>query len=240
MRGFGRDRSVRALERRLREERPAPSRALLAAFDRAPARRPGRQVGYAAGLTAALLVALASVGGASYAANAVTHAVKVAAKAVTPATSSQPITIKGISAGGDQYQPGFGFGDPNHEHSGPPGLEKKGGEKAPPAQAKTTADGKKVVSTSITVDEQAALYFSVLDADGNRLVLNQQGTKIGNGKVTGKQVKSLHYVVLVPRTLPVSLQIPKGVLTAGQTYRLHVIAVDAEGNKSDTDIPFTA
>jgi len=46
--------------------------------------------------------------------------------------------------------------------------------------------------------------------------------------------------VLVPRTLPVSLQIPKGVLTAGQTYRLHVIAVDAEGNKSDTDIPFTA
>src|SRR5437868_10781631 len=40
------------------------------------------------------------------------------------------------------------------------------GEKTPPAQTKTVAGGKAiVVSTSITVDEQAALYFSVVDAE---------------------------------------------------------------------------
>jgi hypothetical protein len=200
----------------------------------------GTKFGVAAALTVALAVALAAAGGVSYAADAVRHAATVAKRAVAPASANGPIVVRGISAGGDQYRPGYGFGDENHNHTGPPELGRQGGDKAPPAQAKTVAGGKKVVTTSITVDEQAALYFSVLDADGNRLLLNQEGSKVGGGKVSGRQVKSLHYVVLVPRTIPVSLQIPKGVLKAGETYTLRVIAVDPDGNKSTVEVPFVA
>ena len=42
--------------------------------------------------------------------------------------------MRGLTAGGDQYRPGYGFGDENHNHTGPPGLSGKGGEKTPPAQ----------------------------------------------------------------------------------------------------------
>ena len=43
-----------------------------------------------------------------------------------------------------------------------------------------------------------------LDADGNRVLLNQQGSTVG-GKTSGKQVKTIHYVVLVPRSIPIQL-----------------------------------
>ena len=193
---------------------------------------------FAASFTVALAVALAAVGGVSYAATAVTHAAKQAAKLVAPATKHGVVVVKGLSAGGDQYKPGYGFGDPNHNHSGPPGLSGKGGEKTPPAQTASTGTREKVV-TRIRVDEQAALYISVLDADGNRLLLNQEGSKVGT-TVSGKQVKTIHYVVLVPRSLPIQLLVPKNLLVNGQTYRIHVIAVDSDGNKSETDIPFVA
>ena len=195
-----------------------------------------RQYGFAGALTLALVVALAAVGGVSYAANSVTHAVKAAAHAVAPAKTHGAVSVSGLTAGGDQYKPGFGFGDPNHNHDGPPGLSGKGGEKTPPAQTRTEGTKLRVV-TRIRVDEQAALYISVLDADGNRLLLNQKGAKIG-GAVDGKQVKTIHYVMLVPRSIPLQLVIPKNLLTKGQTYTIHVIAVDADGNKSSTDIPF--
>jgi hypothetical protein len=79
----------------------------------------------------------------------------------------------------------------------------------------------------------------VLDPDGDRLVLNQKGSKVGTG-LSGKQVKTIHYVVLVPRSIPIQLLVPKHMLVKGQTYRIHVIAVDSGGNKSETDIPFVA
>lgn len=204
-------------------------------FNSGPERR---RTAFAASLTAALAVALAAVGGVSYAANAVSHAARQAAKLVAPKAVHGVVVVKGLTAGGDQYKPGYGFGDPNHNHSGPPGLTGKGGEKTPPAQAETVGSKVKVV-TRIRVDEQAALYLSVLDANDNRLILNQNGSKVG-GAVSGNQVKTIHYVVLVPRSIPIQLLVPKNLLVKGQTYRIHVIAVDSGGNKSETDIPFVA
>jgi hypothetical protein len=199
-----------------------------------------KQLAFAAALTVTLVVALSAVGAVSYAATAVSHAAKAAVHVVAPAKKSGVVVVKGLSAGGDQYRPGYGWGDPNHTHSGPPGLTRgKGGEKAPPAQVKKTTKND-IVTTSVTVDEQAALYFSVLNADGTRLQLTQNGTKIGGGAVSGKRVKTIHYVVLVPRTLPISLVVPKSVLVKGHTYKLHVIAVSPDGSKSTIDIPFVA
>jgi hypothetical protein len=199
-----------------------------------------RQFAFATGLTAIMLIGLAAVGGVSYAATAVQHAAKVAVKAVTPAAHHSTRTVFAVSAGGDQYKPGYGFGDPNHTHTGPPGLTKgTPGENTPPAQ--TTKVGKAlVVATSITLDEQAALYFSVLDKNGNELLLTQKGSKFSGGSAAGRQTKSIHYVMLVPRTMPFSLRIPANLLVSGQTYSIRVIAVSPSGVRSTITIPFTA
>jgi hypothetical protein len=236
---------LRSLEDALGRYRPVASRELLAAIagpnaaPAAPARRPGFQVAFAVGLSAALFAALLTVGGVSYAANAVTHAARSAsAVLVTHVT----YVGKSISAGGDQYRPGYGFGDPNHNHTGPPGLTKGqgGGSKAPPAQTSSARDRKAIlVSTAITADEQAALYFSVLDPKGTQLLLTQRGSTIGGG-VQGPQVKTIHYVMLVPRTIPLQIRVPANLLVAGRTYRIRVIAVDAQGDKSTLFVAFTA
>ncbi|MDQ1540450.1 MAG: hypothetical protein QOH29_1176, partial [Actinomycetota bacterium] len=147
----------------------------------------------------------------------------------------------GSTAGGDQYKPGYGFGDPNHNHTGPPGIGGgKPGQKSPPAQVAPTNDRKAIMAAGqITVDEQAALYFSVLDSRGNQLLLTQRGSKIG-GKVDGPQVKTIHYVMLVPRSIPVQIRVPANLLAKGETYRIRIIAVDAQGNKTIRYISFTA
>ena len=237
-------RDLRRLEGRLRSERPQPSRGLVAAF--APRRQGAavrRQLAFASALTAILLVALAAVGGVSYAANAVGHAVQEAAKVVTPQSHHSVRAIDVISSGGDQYRPGYGFGDPNHNHTGPPGLtrtEEGSGTKAPPPQTTRTKDGKAIlVQATIAADEQAALYFSVVDANGRQLLLTQRGSTIGHG-VQGPQTKTIHYVMLVPRAIPLRLRIPANLLAHGVTYRIRVIAVDAQGNKTTFFIPFTA
>jgi hypothetical protein len=235
--------ALRPLEEALRRYRPPAPRALIVAIAGTPpaepgpsparSRRPQLVVGVA--LTVLVFASLAAVGGVSYAANAVTHAAR--SVLVTRTT----LVGKGLTAGGDQYRPGYGFGDPNHEHTGPPGVENgKPGEKAPPSQVKSTSDTKAfLVSAQITVDEQAALYFSVLDSNGNQLLLTQRGSRIGS-KVEGPQVKTIHYVMLVPRTVALQLRVPANLLQHGQTYTLRVIAVDAQGNKTRTLIPFTA
>jgi hypothetical protein len=232
---------LRALEDGLRRYRPpAPRELVLAIAGPAPQqvrnRRP--QLAFAAGLTAVLLLALFAVGGVSYAANAVAHAADAAKSVVVTHTR---VVGKAITAGGDQYQPGYGFGDENHNHSGPPGISNgKPGEKAPPTQVVRTGDSKAVLATGqITVDEQAALYFSVLDSKGNQLLLTQRGSRIGDA-VEGPQVKTIHYVMLVPRTIAVKIRVPANLLQKGQSYRIRIIAVDAQGNKTRTFINFTA
>jgi hypothetical protein len=232
------NRDLRKVERRLRDARPTPSAELMRAL--APRRVKRPQFAFAGALTAALVISLAAVGGVSYAATAVNSVVKAAQKIVAPKSNHLVFSIKAPNAGGDQYRPGFGFGDPNHNHTGPPGLTKGAeGEKAPPAQVKRVNSKATTVSTSITLDEQAALYFSVLDSQGNTLLLTQKGSAIGSG-LQGPQTKSIHYVMLVPRTLSFQIRVPANLLVAGQTYSIRVIAVDAQGNKSQTTIPFTA
>jgi hypothetical protein len=232
------NRDLRKVERRLRNERPAPSAELMRSL--APRRVKRPQFAFAGALTAALAISLSAVGGVSYAANAVNSVVKAAKQIVTPQSNHLVLTINGANAGGDQYRPGYGWGDKNHTHTGPPGLAKgKPGEKAPPAQVKRLNSQAVTVSTSVTVDEQAALYFSVLDAQGNPLLLTQKGSAVGTG-LKGPQTKSIHYVMLVPRTLSFQIRIPANLLVAGQSYSIRVIAVDADGNKTQTTIPFTA
>jgi hypothetical protein len=232
------NRDLRKMERRLRDARPTPSAELMRALTPRRAKRP--QLAFAGALTAALAISLAAVGGVSYAATAVNSVVNAAKQIVAPKSNHLVLTINGPNAGGDQYKPGYGFGDPNHNHSGPPGLTKgKAGTKAPPAQVKHLNSNAISVATSITLDEQAALYFSVLDSKGNALLLTQKGSAVGAG-LDGPQTKSIHYVMLVPRTLSFQIRIPANLLVTGQTYNIRVIAVDAQGNKSQTLIPFTA
>lgn len=234
---------LRSLEAALLRYRPAAPRQLVEAIagprEAAPARGTRwPQLAAAAGFTALLAAGLSAVGGVSYAANAVTHAAQSARQVLVTHVT---VVGKGITAGGDQYQPGYGFGDPNHSHDGPPGLTNgKPGQKAPPAQVTPARDGKAfLASGTITVDEQAALYFSVLDSSGTQLLLTQRGSRIG-GKVEGPQVKTIHYVMLVPRTVPVQIRVPKNLLRAGETYRIRIIAVDPQGNKTISFISFTA
>ena len=233
------------LEARLRAERPIAPKELIAAIAAAdPAGRarlrPARAgVLFSGVLTLAIAGALSAVGGVSYAANAVSHAAEAARAVVVTRTHASPLSI---SAGGDQYRPGYGFGDPNHNHTGPPGLSTGGGgQKSPPAQTTRASDGKaKLAAATISADEQAAIYISVLDAKGNQLLLTQKGTKIGGQGVEGPQVKTIHYVMLVPRLLSLRVRIPANLVVAGRRYSIRVIAVDAQGNKSTAFIPFTA
>lgn len=202
-----------------------------------PSRIP-RRVGVAA-LSVAMLGALASVGGVSYAADAVTHAVDVARSAAVPAQSH---IVRGLSAGGDQYRPGYGYGDPNHNHTGPPGLLRGGGA-APSLQARSADSVANVVATEVTFDEQCHLYVSVIDADRNELLLTQRskrgGSAIGRG-IDGPQTKIIQYLVLVPRSIPLSLRIPDNLLTPGRVYRIRIVAVDPQGYKSTLLVPFRA
>jgi hypothetical protein len=233
-------RNNRHLERLLREARFEPPSELVQSLT--PRRAQRRQFAFAGALTAALLVGLASVGGVSYAANAVNHAVRTAKKVVVPAKHHRAKAPTSVSAGGDQYRPGYGFGDPNHNHTGPPGLSGNGGgkgEKAPPGQTRPAGKGILVIS-SFSSDEQAAVYFSVLDPSGTQLLLTQKGTTVGGNATTGVQTKTIHYVLLVPRVLGLQIRVPANLLEAGKTYNLRIIAVDHEGNKSTQLIPFTA
>lgn len=238
-----RKREVRALERRVRDERPTPTTQLIARF--APARRthPRRQLALAGGLTAVLLVAMSAVGGISYAANSVADAAHVAKSIVAPAKGHGAVVSRATSAGGDQYKPGYSCGDESHSHTGPPGLTNEGGAFAPPLKAQTKDTFAKVVGTSFTIDEQAHLYVSVIDSSGTELLLTQKskrgGSSLGQG-LDGPQTKVIQYLVLVPRAIPLQLRIPDNLLTPGRTYSIRIIAVDPQGNKSVTYVRFRA
>jgi hypothetical protein len=199
----------------------------------------------AGGVSAAMVAGLATVGGVSYAATAVTHAVKVVAAPATHKAPRQAITLSGLTAGGDQYRPGYGFGDPNHNHDGPPGLTRAGGENAPPLETRPAAGGlAKVAGTTVTFDEQAHLYISVVDQNGTPLLLTQQskrgGTSIGGTGVGGPQTKFIQYVVRVPRPITFGLRIPENLLASGGVYRIRIVAIDPQGNKSTLLVPFRA
>jgi hypothetical protein len=229
----------RSLERRLKRERPRPRTELLASIARelGGARRPAARLrlGFAGALTGALVVMLASVGGIGYAASAAKQAVNAVQRVVTP---QHAIAVEGLSAGGDQYKPGYGWGDKNHNHTGPPGLKRQG--TVHPLQKSKAAPGNtQSVSFKVNLDEQAHLWISVLDSKGKALLLNQKGSKVGKA-VKGKQTKTIRYLALVPRTIPISLRIPSKLLKPGVTYRIRVVAQDPQGHKRVLVIPFQA
>ena len=235
----------RDLEARLRAERATPGDELVRAISRRVGPRPTGvpRLALAGGLSAVMLLALGSVGGISYAANAAKEAAHVVRKAVAPKAGQKAIVVKGISAGGDQYQPGYGFGDPNHNHAGPPGQERAGGEAAPPLRARAAGPLAKTVNTTVSIDEQAALFISVVDSAGTPLLLTQEskrgGSKVGAG-IAGPQTKFIRYTLLVPRAFPLALRIPANLLEAGKTYSIRIVAIDADGNRSELRIPFVA
>lgn len=244
MRGLRNWMSDRSLERRLRRLSPQPSAQLTAAVARSlgPQRRPrvAARVALTGGLTAAMLGALGAVGGIGYAASAAGQAAHALKRVVSP---QQAVVVRGLSSGGDQYKPGYGWGDDTHNHSGPPGLQEKGssGEFAPPIQPQPTKDGKAAkVAFSLSVDEQAHLWISVVDGKGKPVLLTQQASKIGGKAVKGKQTKSIQYQVLVPRTIPFQLQIPANLLKQSGKYKIRVVARDPDGNKRTLTLPFSS
>jgi hypothetical protein len=229
------------LARRLRKQRPEPSSALLRSVASDLGTRPRRsalpRVAFAGVLTAVLLAAVGAVGGVGYAASTVQDAVK-AVKHVFVGQGS--VTVSGLTAGGDQYRPGYGWGDKNHNHTGPPGLTgSKPGAKAPPAQTTSAGPKAKFVITSIKVDEQASLWISVVNAKGRLIVLTQgKGAKVGSG-ISGKPTRVIHYQVLVPRAIPLKLRVPSSLVKPGAQYRIKIVAKDPQGHASTMFIPFT-
>jgi hypothetical protein len=233
------------LEGELRASRPRPSDELVSRIEgRIRSERPSRvnrstfRVAVPVTITGVMVGSLAAVGGVGYAATSVTHAAKAVAHVFVPAKQHQAIVVEGLTAGGDQYKPGFGWGDPNHEHSGPPGLVKKGGEFAPPLTPLVV--GKTAtVSTNFTIDEQAHLFISVIDKKtGKELLITQTKSKL-TSKLKGVQAKNINYLALVPRTIPIKLAIPANLLTPGSTYAIRIIARDKQGNKSTILLPFS-
>jgi hypothetical protein len=228
------------IERLLRANRPQPRDDFVRDVARrtvAAPRRPHLRFALAGALSAAMLIALGAVGGLGYAASSVTHAAKLATRLVTPAKTSRTAGPVSISAGGDQYQPGYGFGDPNHNHAGAPRLQRGNGEFAPPVRPKTK-DGTVYVSTTITIDEQAHLTISVVDAKtGKKLLITQEKSSVGQG-VKGPPTKNIEYLVLVPRAIRIRLAIPRALLVHGRRYLIEVVAIDPDGNRSKISVPF--
>ncbi len=234
------------LEGELRAARPRPSDQLVSRIEgRIHAERPSLahrgsfRIAVPVALTAVMVGALAAVGGVGYAATSIESAAKAVSHVFVPAKAHQAIVVEGLSSGGDQYQPGFGFGDPNHNHTGPPGLKKQGGAFAPPLTP-VVKGPTAFVTTSFTIDEQAHLWFSVLDRTTGKELLITQTKSRATKPLSGVQAKNINYLVLVPRTIPLKLAIPKNLLTPGHKFAIRVIARDPDGNKTRTLIPFTS
>jgi hypothetical protein len=233
------------LERDLRAARPKPSDELVSRIEgRIRSEQPARvrrsfRVAVPVTLTAVMIGSLAAVGGVGYAATSVGHAVKAVTHVFSPAKEHVTLTIAGATSGGDQYQPGFTFGDPVDNHPGPPVVTKQGGAFAPPLVPKV--DGlAALITTNFTIDEQAHLFISVIDkTTGKELLITQKKSKLGS-KLDGVQSKNVNYLVLVPRTIPIKLAVPTNLLKAGASYAIRIIARDPQGNKKTLLIPFTS
>jgi hypothetical protein len=236
--------SERALERHLRRNAPQPraelTESVLRAIGSRRRTRPALRVAVTGGLTAAMLVALGAVGGIGYAASSAAHAVKAVHRVLVPSSKQSAIVVRGLSAGGDQYRPGYGFGDPNHNHSGPPGLQRQGGAFQPLLTSQPVKGTNfERVNFNVVLDEQAHLWISVLSPQGKPLQLNQKRSKVGKA-IKGKPTKFIQYLALVPRTLPMSLTIPGNLLKPGKTYRVRIVARDPSGKKKTLIVPFRA
>jgi len=83
----------------------------------------------------------------------------------------------------------------------------------------------------ITLDTQAHLYVTLLAANGTKLLLPQQGSRIG-WWLQGKPAKALQALQLQPGALPLRLRVPAAQLRARGPHTLRIVAVDPYGRKS--------
>jgi hypothetical protein len=203
----------------------------------------GRRVALLAAMTVAGAACLGATGSLSYAASTLHAVAGVAHRVGTP---QRAIVARGLTAGGDQYQAGYAFGDPEHNHDGPPGIVREAtdaGPAAAPLLPEPAVGGSaKLVGTSIAFDEQVHLWISVIDPGNRPLLLTQHskrgGSSVGRG-LTGPQTKFIQYAVLVPRVIPMRLRVPSNLLEPGVRYRIRIVAIDPQGNRSQVLIPFS-
>lgn len=185
-------------------------------------------------VTAVVLAAAASAGGLRDASSAAQRAVHTIKRAVE--TGPPPKKVSAASAGRDQYQPGFGFGDPAQNHEGPPGLARPDKQSAAPKTSRTSTTVS--LATTVTLSEQAVLTLSVVDGGGTAMTIAQNSSSIGGTALSGGPTRSIVYTVLVPRVLEISLAILIGPDYAGGRYTIRVSAVDPDGNKSTSSEAF--
>lgn len=127
------------------------------------------------------------------------------------------------------------FGDPTRNHPGAPILKKVGTGALTPRPAA----GSSIVPLTFFVSKQAATYFIIVDPSGKQIMLSRDGSTVRATRLTGKNMKSIHIVVLRPGTIDVGVRTAKP-LKAGQTYKLRIAAVDIDGNKTVSFVPFNA
>lgn len=224
----------RHLEARLREQVPdwSPRLEILARRLEAERRPRHAALAFTVALTATIVAALMASGGFSYAAELAKQAVERATKPSSPRTTYATLAL---NAGGDQYRPGYGWGDPRHNHTGPPGLKRV---RSTRVTAKPVAGGKAVVVVArVLVDEQASLSISVLNPDGVALLLSQSGSTVGT-RLSGPQSKVIRYQLLVPRVVAFRVRIPANLLTKPGVYVLRIIAVDVTGRRTEFRVGF--
>ena len=126
------------------------------------------------------------------------------------------------------------FGDPTRNHVGAPVMKQIGSKIAPMTSLQSTK-----VPFDFSVDEQAAVYISIYDAKGMPVWIHTTGTKVRGHAYSGKAVHALHFVVLRPGRINTLLNVPAGMLKAGQTYKLRITAVDFDGHKVTEYTTFT-
>lgn len=244
MHRFLRRRGRSGLESELRTSRPQPPPDFVHSLaERVERSRPARglapkarRLAVAGALTATLLAGVAAFGGLGQAATAAKSAVESVEAVLTGSSSADPVTVDGLSSAGDQYLPGFAWGDPSHNHSGPPGLVEEGAEEgvlAPPRQVECR-DGVATLELELVLDEQADLALSILKPNGKKLGGLVTTDEDGETEPTN----TILHRVLVPRTLEIALEIPCDRLRSGELYRLHVEAVDPSGQATELEIPF--
>lgn len=101
--------------------------------------------------------------------------------------------------------------------------------------AKVAADGSAVLLGRITLDTQAHLYVSLAARGGRKLLLPQQGARIG-WWLKGQPAKTLQALQLRPGTLPIRLRIPAAQRRAAGPHTLRLVAVDPYGRRSALSI----
>jgi hypothetical protein len=243
MTGFLRRRN--GLGQELRDARPRPSEPLVRSIEarveaaRSLPRRRLKRLAPAVAFTAALVGAIAATGGIGYAATGVDQVANSVSNVLAPRDHTPTARNGGhLSSGHDQYKPGYGWGDPNHTHTGPPGLHRHG-----PVRVSRNHHGKFVmVKTGISVDEQAILTISITTGKGRgakQLLISQRHSHVGQG-VKGRSTKILRYLMLIPRTIGLNLAIPKRMLQHGHRYYIHITATAPNGRRASLFIPFTA